>query len=158
MRRDKRVFVRPGTMTISADKTAELRVKQLEMVQAIVARLGNYGATLKNYCITLTTAVCGFAITLHRPVVALLALLPIVIFALLDAQFLRIERRFRGLFDRLRQEEWEVLPTFSIQLSSAPAVRYWAVICSWSILIFYLPLAVAVAAVVLMSEYIYGLL
>jgi hypothetical protein len=78
-----------------------LQVKQLEMVQAIIARLGNYGATLKNYCITLTMAVCGFAITLQRPVVAVLALLPIIIFALLDAQFLRTERRFRGLFDVL---------------------------------------------------------
>jgi hypothetical protein len=144
-------------MAISADKIAELQVKQLEMVQAIIARVGNYGATLKNYCITLTTAVCGFAITLHRPIVALLALLPIIIFALLDAQFLRVERRFRGLFNGLRQEEWGILPKFSIDLMSAPPVSYWSAISSWSILIFYMPLAFAVTAVVLISEHAYGL-
>jgi len=143
-------------MSISTDKIAELQVKQLEMVQAIITRLANYGATLKNYCITLTTAVCGFAITLQRPVVALLALLPIIIFAALDAQFLRIERRFRGLFDSLRQEEWGRLPTFAISLRSAPAVRYWSVLGSWSIFIFYVPLAIAVTMVVLISEHIYG--
>jgi hypothetical protein len=143
-------------MSISTDKTAELQVKQLEMVQAIIARLGNYGATLKNYCITLTMAVCGFAITLQRPVVAVLALLPIIIFALLDAQFLRTERRFRGLFDVLRNEEWGVVPKFSINLKSAPAVSYWTVICSWSIFIFYVPLALAVSVVVLISEHFYG--
>jgi hypothetical protein len=144
-------------MAISADKTAELQVKQLEMVQAIIARVGNYGATLKNYCITLTTAVCGFAITLHRPVVALLSLLPIIIFALLDAQFLRVERRFRGLFNGLRQEEWGILPKFSIDLTSAPPVSYWSAISSWSILIFYMPLALAVTGVVLISEHAHGL-
>jgi hypothetical protein len=152
LRRNERVFV----MSISTDKTAELQVKQLEMVQAIIARLGNYGATLKNYCITLTTAVCGFAITLHRPVVALLALLPVIIFALLDAQFLRTERRFRGLFDALRKEEWGVLPKFSINLASTPPISYWVVISSWSIFIFYVPLALAVTAVVLISEQVYG--
>jgi hypothetical protein len=145
-------------MTISVDKAAELQVKQLEMVQAIIARLGNYGATLKNYCITLTTAVCGFAITLHRPIVTLLALLPIILFALLDALFLRIERRFRGLFDTLRQEEWGIPPKFDINLSAAPAVSYWIVLGSWSILTYYLPLALAVTAVVLISEHIDGIL
>ena len=86
-------------------------MKHLELVQAIVTRIANCGATLKNYCITLTTAVSGFAITLHRPIVALLALLPIVVFGILDAPFVRIERRFCGLFvDTVRREDWAVAP------------------------------------------------
>ena len=145
-------------MKISADKAAELQVKQLEMVQAIIARLGNHGATLKNYCLTLITAVCGFAITLHRPMVALLALLPIITFALLDAQFLRVERRFRGLFDALTREEWGVPPKFAINLRAAPPLSYWPILGSWSILIYYIPLALAVTVVVLISEHIDGIL
>jgi|SRR5271166_1667372 len=134
-------------MTISPDKVAELRVKQLEMLQAVIARLANYGATLKNYCITLTTAISGFAITLRQPLVPLLALIPIIIFALLDAQFLRNERRFRRLFDELTREDWEVLPRFAINLENAPAISYWAIFCSWSILIFYLSLTLRLRAV-----------
>ena len=98
------------TTPLSADKVADLRMKHLELIQAIVTRIANYGGTLKNYCITLTTAVSGFAITLHRPIVALLALLPIVVFGILDAPFVRIERRFRGLFDTVRREDWAVAP------------------------------------------------
>ncbi len=79
-------------MSVSPDKRAELWVKHLEMIQGIVTRIAGYGASLKNYCLTLTTAVCGFAITLQRPLVAALALLPLVIFAVLDAQYLRVER------------------------------------------------------------------
>jgi uncharacterized protein (DUF486 family) len=86
---------RESRVTISPEKIAELSVKHLEMIQAVVARLASYGAALKNYCLTLTTAVCGFAITLQRPLVAALALLPIVIFAVLDAQYLQVERRLR---------------------------------------------------------------
>jgi hypothetical protein len=75
------------------------------MIQVVISRIANYSATLKNYCITLVTAACGFSITLKIPAGALLALLPIVLFGLLDAQYLRIERRFRALFEKTRQED-----------------------------------------------------
>jgi hypothetical protein len=143
-------------MTISPDKIADLRVKQLDMVQSIVARIASYGASLKNYCITLTTAICGFAISLQRPLVIVSAIVPVVVFALLDAQFLRVERRFRALFDQLRGEEWATFPRFAIDLHSAPHLSYWPVLISWSILVFYLPLAIAVTAVFLVSGGVYG--
>ncbi len=82
------------------EKIAELRVKHLEMLQGLITRMAGYGASFKSYCITVVTAVLGFAFTLHRPAVAALALLPLINFALVDAQYLRVERRFRGVFDR----------------------------------------------------------
>jgi hypothetical protein len=85
-------------MTIPSDKITELRVKHLEMIQAIISRVANKGATLKNYCLTLVTAICGLAVSLQRPLAAAMAFLPVVIFALLDDQYLRVERRFRHLF------------------------------------------------------------
>jgi hypothetical protein len=42
---------------------------------------------------------------LHQPLGALVALLPIFVFAVLDAQYLRIELRFRGLFELIRAGE-----------------------------------------------------
>ena len=139
-------------MTLSSDKIADLRLKQLEMVQAIIARIANYGATMKNYCITLTTAVCGFAITLHRPPVVLVALLPILVFALLDAEFLRIERRYRALYEAHGEEGWESIPNFSMKIEQTPKIKYWDALVSWAIVIFYLPLAVGVGFVALIAE------
>jgi hypothetical protein len=144
-------------MTVGPEKIAELRVKHLEMIQAIVARMAGNGAALKNWCITVTTAVCGFAITLQRPFVALLALLPITIFALLDAQYLRGERRFRARFDQIRREDWGQLPSFEISLKDAPRIGYWRVLGSWSVMVFYAPLAVAVAVVALVAGHIHGI-
>jgi hypothetical protein len=83
------------------------------------------------------------------PAAALLALLPITTFALVDAQYLRIERRFRALFDRVRSEDWGTFPSFEVNLKNAPPVPYGSVFGSWSIINFYAPLALAVVLVVL---------
>ena len=55
--------------------------------------------------------------------------------AILDAQYLRVERRFRGLFDQIRGKDWTKLPTFEIGLKTAPQSSYWNALGSWSILI-----------------------
>src|SRR6266567_8125813 len=93
------------------EKIAELHVKHLEMLQSLVTRMATYGASFKSYCITVTTAVIGFAFTLHRPAVAALALLPVIAFGVADAQYLRVERRFRDVFDVVRKEGWDAMPT-----------------------------------------------
>jgi hypothetical protein len=143
-------------MAISPDKTADLWLKYMDMVQAIIARLANYGATLKNYCVTLVTAICGFSVTLQRPLVAVIALMPILVFALLDAQFLRNERRFRRLYDMTRKSDWATMPSFEINLTNAPKVGYWSCLQSWSILAFYAPLAVATITTSLVARHFYG--
>ena len=144
-------------MEISPEKIAELRIKHLELIQAIVARLANQGATLKNYCITVTTAVCGFAVTLQHPIVALLALLPILTFAAVDTKYLSTERRFRALFDRVRQEDWAIMPSFEFDHLSVPEASIWATFLSWSILGFYAPLAIGVVVVIGILGAVYGL-
>lgn len=138
------------------EKIAELRVKHLEMVQALVTRMAGYGVSFKSYCITVVTAVLGFAFTLQRPAVAALALLPLLSFALVDAQYLRIERRFRSLFDTVRSEGWLEMPTFEIKLENAPKVSYWSALGSWSITSFYVPLAIGVVIAVVGARFVYG--
>ena len=118
------------------EKIADLRLKYLEMVQGLVTRMAGYGVSIKSYCITVITAVLGFSFTLQRPAVAALALLPLITFALLDAQYLRVERRFRALFEEIRQEAWDTAPSFEINLRAAPAVPYWKALSSWSIVNF----------------------
>jgi hypothetical protein len=73
-------------------------------------------------------------------------------FALLDTQYLRVERRFRELFDRIRAEDWATPPGFEINLQGAPKVNYWGVFISWSIASFYALLAVGVVLVMFVLE------
>ncbi|UGV24683.1 hypothetical protein E0H22_02670 [Rhodopseudomonas boonkerdii] len=141
---------------LTPEKTADLRLKYLEMLQSLVTRMAGYGVSIKSYCITVVTAVLGFSFTLQRPAVAALALLPLITFALLDAQYLRVERRFRALFDEIRQQPWDAAPSFEINLKVAPKVPYWRALGSWSIVNFYGPLAVGVIIAVIGARYAYG--
>ena len=134
---------------MSPDKIADLREKHLEMLQALITRMAGYGASFKSYCITLTTAVIGFSFTLHRPAVAALALLPVIAFGVADAQYLRVERRFRAVFDLVRAGSWDAMPTFEINLGSAPKQSFLSAVTSWSIVWFYAPLTVGVLLAVL---------
>jgi len=142
-------------MTISAEKIAELRIKHLEMLQSLITRMAGYGASFKSYCITVTTAVIGFAFTLHRPAVAALALLPVIAFGVADAQYLRVERRFREVFNLVRKESWDTMPSFEINLQSAPALSFMSAATSWSIVWFYTPLAVGVLLAIF-GAWVYG--
>lgn len=130
----------------------ELRVKHLEMIQAVIGRLAGYGATLKNYCITLVTAICGWALSVHEPALALLSVLPIVVFALLDAKYLCAERDFRALFDSVRLEEAKKAPTFEIKSDSEGGGGVAEALFSWSICGFYLPVLVGVLAIFFLIE------
>lgn len=141
-------------MASSPEKIAELNVKQLEMLQSVVARMAGYGVNFKSYCISVVTAVCGFAVTLNKPSLALVALIPLIVFALIDAQYLRIERRFRALFDQMRLGSFETMPTFGIGLKEAPRKSYWCAFGSWSILSFYLPLCVGVLIVFVGAKHV----
>ncbi len=134
-------------MAISTDKLVDGRIKHLEMLQAIIARMAGQGASLKNYCITLVTAICGLALSLKTPTLALLSFLPILVLWLLDAQYLRLERRFRALFDQVRTESWETQPTFKTAPRDTPPQGYWHSFGSWSLSSFYVAAALIALAV-----------
>lgn len=143
-------------MGLDSGKLAELRIKHLEMLQTVIGRMSGQGATLKNYCITLTTAVCGIAVTFQKPIAVFLALLPVIIFALLDAQYLRLERRFRSQFNSVRLEDWGTKPTFAINGEGPFWRSYLCAMFSWSVFAFYAVLAAVVVIVALIAGTIYG--
>lgn len=131
-------------MPLPAEKIAELRLKQLEMLQGIINRMAGYGSAHKNYCITITTAICGAAVTLERPSLVLMSLIPILVFWLMDTQYLRVERRFRRLFMVAAQQKWEMPPDFDFNLNSVSGVSFWSCAVSWSVMVFYLPTTISV--------------
>ena len=141
-------------MNLEPSNTIDMRVKHLEMVQSIVSRMAGYSATLKNYCLTITVAICGFAVSAKEPLVLASAVIPIVVFALLDAQYLRLERQFRSIFDEIRKGDWSKIPDFEINLRKAPKVFYIDVLISWSIGIFYIPLGVSLVVFTIISSVI----
>src|ERR1051326_6477618 len=128
-------------MTLPPEKIADLHIKYLEMLQSTIARISSYNATLKNFCITLTIAICGFAVTIRKPGIILLTLLPIAVLAVLDAHYLRTERQFRVLYDAARLQDWTDMPSFDMNISKMPPGNFWSAFFSWSVCSFYFALA-----------------
>jgi hypothetical protein len=83
------------------------------------------------------------------------SLLPVIAFGVADAQYLRVERRFRDIFNLVRKEGWDTMPSFDTNLASAPEQSFLNAVTSWSIVWFYAPLAVGVLLAVL-GAWAYG--
>jgi hypothetical protein len=81
----------------------EARLKHLDMLQAVIGRLGTNGFVIKGWAITVAGAFFGFAVSERDWRLALASLIPTVLFWFLDSYFLRAERLFRCLFGRVRR-------------------------------------------------------
>lgn len=77
------------------------------MLQGIIARMGSNSFTLKALSATFGSAAIAVMATAQNPSshYAFAALVPIIIFWLMDAQYLRYERSYRKLFERVRRGE-----------------------------------------------------
>jgi hypothetical protein len=144
------------------DEFAPDRIKHLEMIQNVVSRLGGNSVLVKGWAITVAAALFGFALNTHRAAVALVAVVPIVAFWLLDTYFLRAERLFRALYDEVRLGDEGVEPFYlgatgrkfvgrvreaDTSCDNRTAASWWLCARSLTLLILYLGLLLATALV-----------
>ena len=120
------------------EEIANLRLKHLEFIQAVVCRMSLMSGQLKKLCITLFVAALSAAITLQQASMTLISVFVILIFWILDIQYLRTERRYRLLYDDVRNEGWGRIPSFSMKPEQE--VSFFSVFKSWSTLGFYGPI------------------
>jgi hypothetical protein len=78
--------------------------KHLEFVQAAVNRMAGNLFLLKGWSITLIAALFALAAKDSNKTYVLVAYFPLFIFWCLDSYFLSQERRFRALYDHVRQK------------------------------------------------------
>ncbi|WP_406155722.1 hypothetical protein [Streptomyces canus] len=98
---------------MSADDQSRLdddRIRHLELIQTIVARMGNNSFLIKGWSLTVTGALLAYAVGNDKGSIALVSFLPVLAFWLLDGYFLYQERLFRRLYDRVRRRDTSVEP------------------------------------------------
>ncbi|MEU6657763.1 hypothetical protein [Streptomyces sp. NPDC046821] len=93
------------------------QIRHLELIQTVVARMGNNSFLIKGWALTLMGALLAFAAQNGSRTIATTGFVPIVAFWLLDGYFLYKERQFRRLYDRVRRSGAEVEP-FSMDASA----------------------------------------
>ena len=120
------------------------QVKHLDMVQGVITRMASNSFALKAISVTLTAGVLAYTGALKSPtnVVVLAGFVPVVLFWLLDAQYLRLERFYRNLYDDIRRNNAESPEPFSMNVSryvqqAKPSDHLLRVAISWSVLGYY---------------------
>ncbi|MDW3182662.1 hypothetical protein [Roseobacter sp.] len=120
----------------------EMHMKHLEMLQGVIARMASNSANLKNYCMTISAAIIGLAAAINRPEILYYTSPLILIFGVLDGQYLRLERAFRDQFNSVRRAGIEEKPDFSISPSWTAGHGAISGFLSWSVWLLYLTLVV----------------
>jgi len=81
----------------------DAKIAHLQMVQAVITRMGSNSFLLKGWSVTLVAALFALAAASKvNPLFVFLAYFPAFAFWSLDAYFLRQERLFRKLYDHVR--------------------------------------------------------
>lgn len=123
------------------------RVKHLELIQASITRMGAQSASLKGYVMIMLGGVLGLTKAIGDPMAPALFLPIILLFSLMDAKYLQLERGFRDTFETVRSgpiakvTNFNMTPTVSASFASA--------FFSWTVAGFYGAVALTAIAVVL---------
>lgn len=77
----------------------------LEFIQTTIARMAGNSFLLKGWTVTLTAAILAFAAQSGKPLLAIAGVFPTLAFWGLDAYYLKQERLYRTLYDKIRTGE-----------------------------------------------------
>ena len=126
-----------------------IRIAHLAMLQGIITRMGSNSFTLKALAATFGSAAVAVMATVETPspYYAVAAVVPMIIFWLMDAQYLRLERAYRKLYELVRKGE--EIEAYSLEatpfMKDTSSVLRLAL--SWSVSWFYVAIFLSLGAV-----------
>lgn len=121
----------------------------LNILEGIITRMATNSANSKTWCISLVSAILVVIADKNKPNYALIALVPIVLFCLLDSYYLALERSFRKIYEKfienLHNQNVQTNEIFVLKLpTEINSNLVWQSIKSFSVWPFYLVLLVTV--------------
>ena len=124
----------------------------MEMIQNVISRMASNSFMLKGWAVTLIAGIFALASKDAEKTYFLIAYVPIIIFWVLDSYYLRFERQYRNLYDKVRRMNDDDID-FSMnsalpELQSEKTTLFRCFI-SASELCFYVPLAVLSAVIII---------
>jgi hypothetical protein len=76
----------------------------LNILQSVTSRMASNSAGCKSWCITLTSAIIVVLLNSNRQEYVYVAVIPVIMFMLLDCYYLAMERSFRGRYNNFIQK------------------------------------------------------
>ena len=130
------------------------RIYYLQMIQASIDRMATTSAIFKGFCATIITGISAISFTDISKWLLVLAICPVACFLIVDIYYLRLEKRFRVLYDWVRtgnhKVDFDLTPPKQKLLSRGEA-SLWNCIKSPSIYLFYVPSILISIAVIIMK-------
>lgn len=132
----------------------ENKIKHLEMIERIIERMEKNSFSLKGWVVTLVVAICALSVNGSEKRFILVALVPILVFWLMDSFYLQLERKYRILYqDVIKKNEDQI--NFSMELN-APIISgdekdkicFCKCLFSFSEILFYLPLTLSIVFII----------
>lgn len=132
---------------MSDDKSLDHSVKiaHLTMIQGVITRMGTNSFTLKTLAITLAGAYVAVITAANNPsfFYTIGAVIPVVMFWLMDAGYLRLERMYRQMYNAVRNDEEIEIYSMDATIFSEEVAKAWRIAFTWSLLYFYIPLLIS---------------
>lgn len=128
----------------------------LQMLQEPICRMSTISAIFKGFAATIVASISAISYASTNVWILGLSFLPVLAFAVLDVYYLKLERKFRFLFDQVRMDKHEI--DFSMKLTNDPLeiisakARTWDCIASPSIYLFY-PMLLLILIAVFVLKY-----
>ena len=116
----------------------EGKAEYLQMIQEPISRMSTASAIFKGFAATIVSGIAALTYCDVNSTVLALSFVPVLLFAILDIYYLKIEKKFRFLFNQVRTDSHPV--DFSMELTKdnkTAKSRIWDCIKSPSIWLFY---------------------
>jgi hypothetical protein len=115
----------------------EAKLKHLEFIQAVIARMATNSFLFKGWAITVAAALSGVAAVNTKTALLVIALVSTAMFWGLDGYYLWLERGFVTLHNQVAAKN-EADIDFSMVIDKTHAVRTWSKTCRrYHLLVFY---------------------
>lgn len=71
----------------------------LTILQTVISRMATYSSSCKQFCVAIVSAILVVSFDKERPEATVVGFLAVLMFCLLDAYYLSIERDFRSIYN-----------------------------------------------------------
>lgn len=123
----------------------------LGISQSVIQRMAANSASCKGWCIAITSAILVLVAYRGKPDYVLISLIPIILFLVLDAYYLSLEKRFRhsynSFIDKLHRKGIKSTDLYAIVPTGSAAKALGSAYLSFSVWPFYLMLLIMVLIV-----------